>query len=343
MNAVNAILIEGHTLMSLIHPNFGQKSKQDGLDDADSVHKLTADQLTRLKLKIPPHLVKIIIIDEISNIPPYLIAALDSALRQLMECEEDFGGIPIIFVGDMNQTSPVRAISLTKATMMILENEETMYKMQNRFKPKNKREVALEKKLSRFKQTSPFYMGCKLFNKARWFKLTEQMRANETEKDHLELLTKMEKGIPLTIQDITQYQNLSVLDFEEDEEWWNAPVLVSTNRERISINSVRAKAFAQHYGEVVFRWLNESKKWAQKPKGENAWIEAVNNDDGFFEYFVPQAKGFVTDNICTELHIANGTSIQLHSITPVSKNVQTVFQTGNGWLGGKFSFQDILQ
>lgn len=48
-----------------------------------------------------------LIIDEISMVSPNLIDVIDKILRQARECDLPFGGVPVLFVGDLFQLPPV--------------------------------------------------------------------------------------------------------------------------------------------------------------------------------------------------------------------------------------------
>ncbi len=49
----------------------------------------------------------VLIIDEVSMIPPNLIDCMDKSMRKTRDCDEPFGGVPVVFVGDLFQLPPV--------------------------------------------------------------------------------------------------------------------------------------------------------------------------------------------------------------------------------------------
>ena len=42
-------------------------------------------------------------------------------------------------------------------------------------------------------------------------------------------------------------------------------------------------------------------------------------DPGFYEYFVPEAKGFITTNLNKGINLVNGRAVEYHSIIPLDK------------------------
>jgi hypothetical protein len=58
--------------------------------------------------------------------------------------------------------------------------------------------------------------------------------------------------------------------------------------------------------------------WEQAPDGEH--VDQCQQDDPcFWEYFVPNADAFLTDNLNKALKMANGTNCRYHSIVLSSK------------------------
>jgi hypothetical protein len=68
-------------------------------------------------------------------------------------------------------------------------------------------------------------------------------------------LTKLSHGQTIAISDILRYKHLSKKDVEDHpEEWKFAPVLVSTNAERLNISRAKAKLWAIEHKTHVFKW-----------------------------------------------------------------------------------------
>jgi hypothetical protein len=77
----------------------------------------------------------------------------------------------------------------------------------------------------------------------------------------------------------------------------------------------KAKIFAAENGGHVFRWRNKQEKWWNRPLLVEERLQMVESDPCFWQYFVAGANAFLTNNINTNLGLANGTQVQLHSLT----------------------------
>lgn len=152
-------------------------------------------------------------------------------------------------------------------------------------------------------------------------KLTQQERAREADPQHMDLLNTMENGEPVELSDIQHYPVLSADDFNETnvDDWVMAPILVATNRERHNLIEPQCCRFAKAKNTHVIRWPAEHKQWEQKPRRPEHVEEAVK-DPCFFEYYIAGADGFLTDNLCKQRRMANGTAIRYHSLVPANRN-----------------------
>ena len=118
------------------------------------------------------------------------------------------------------------------------------------------------------------------------------------------------------MNDLRNYKALSKEDMKNDK-WKFAPILVSTNRERVDINEKQARNFAREKKTYVIRWQAEYKNWRGKPNPED---RVINEDPVFWQYFVSGAEGYITANVNTDISIANGTSCNYHSLSFASKD-----------------------
>ena len=139
----------------------------------------------------------------------------------------------------------------------------------------------------------------------QWFELTEQIRTQD--EVHTELVTHIYNGGIIDPDVIKQnYKIISRDDFKcSNSPWIDAPVIVPTNRERLSITDMAAHRFARAHNTVVIRWLSKQSEWIQKPEGQDA-VTAEYQDPVFWEYFIAGAKGFITENINKPLGLVNG-------------------------------------
>ena len=97
-----------------------------------------------------------------------------------------------------------------------------------------------------------------------------------------------------------------------DPEWKFAPILVTSNFERIIVNEKKSILFAKEKGEIVFRWKIECK--IVRGEGSIDDLDDVDDCPELFAYFVKGAPLIITKNINPNKNIANGTSGFYHSM-----------------------------
>lgn len=110
-NAINAIAIHGRTTSSLL--KFNAK-------DSHAHEPLKAHELEEFKrLTKFDRNVGLIVVEEVSNQAPWHLAKLSMACKQAMNNhDKPFGGLPILYIGDLRQLDPVKAgLSLTQKIM----------------------------------------------------------------------------------------------------------------------------------------------------------------------------------------------------------------------------------
>ena len=182
----------------------------------------------------------LLIIDEISNVR---VEKLDQLSRLFGAARERpgefFGGLSVLLVGDFNQKGPVGGVLGTKA---ILERFE---------KGKEIQSLVVD---SKYHRQSDFGGGCEILEQCKWIELTEAKRSDDDKQNAL--VDKMYEGKSILLDDLKIYKlwNKETLELDTHEErknWLEAPVIVKTNRERISVNFVRLKSFAEFHHTVV--------------------------------------------------------------------------------------------
>ena len=92
-----AFLINGVTL----HTAFALPVSQFG----GQMPELSADLANKIREKLFD--LKLLIIDEVSMVGSTLLSRVDTRLRQIMGKNQEFGGVSVILVGDLNQLPPV--------------------------------------------------------------------------------------------------------------------------------------------------------------------------------------------------------------------------------------------
>ena len=148
---------------------------------------------------------------------------------------------------------------------------------------------------SKYSPLSPIRQGLDLIRKFSWMAIHTQHRSIDPE--HTRFVSKLWKGEPMTVRDLMQYKTLCPNDLAGDRDWLEAPFLVSTNQERLTMLHIRAVAFAKAHATCVLRWRLDSTKWRGCPRDPECRRNA-QDDPSFFDYFVSGAPGFITANFC---------------------------------------------
>jgi hypothetical protein len=285
-----SLLYNGRTLHNLF--DLPTKRKQ-GISSNSKLQSLRADQLTKARYRFDNAC--LLIIDEMSMIDTTMLDHISTRLQQITECNDDFGGIPIILMGDMFQLPPAAG--------------ESMYK-------------TIFKKFTVESVLKPSQNGCLLFTSFTYYELTMQMRSKDL--NHSQLIYNM-RNIPdfkQVAQALLQHlQIMSRQDIINDHTWLDAPIIVTSNYERHVINMHQARAFALSRGLPVLIW--------KKPLVGNLPTMLTNEAlDILYDKRVELIGIFVQpapcnlreENINPTRGLANGTAAYLHSICFDEKN-----------------------
>jgi hypothetical protein len=253
--------------------------------------------------------VAIVLIDEISMVGPAMLGFVDQRLRQIMDNDLSFGGLGVILCGDFFQIEPV--LPPTTLVQAILAHAGL------RTKP-----------ISGMRGDTPTSRGAALFADFQCHELVQQMRV-AADDEHAALLAALRTyapGRPVT-QAIVDYLTARVLtaeDVRRNPAWITAPVIVTSNAERLMFNQELAVRAAVLAGLPVIRWYY--------PHGEDAELDAAlavgggdydSDGDGDARVrapelaflFVAGAPAFLGYNANPGKGLANGTPVTLHSIT----------------------------
>jgi len=166
--------------------------------------------------------------------------------------------------------------------------------------------------------------GVLLFERAKYIKLTEQHRSKDP--DHTALLKKMSIDGSLHPRHLKKYKSLSKEDMTDDGEFSFATMVVTGNAERHELNALQAKRWASKYNTKVVRWLRriDFDNWKGRPIRSEHQRLAMENDC-FHEMFVPGAAGYITENINTDIGLANGVEIKYHSLSFGTEEEDNIF------------------
>ena len=302
---VAAMNIKGSTLHKIFKiscvEGINNKSDLKDQDLIDLQNRLQAESLF------------MIIIDEISNVPPHLLQRVNRRLQSIRQCNKPFGGLAVLLVGDFLQKKPPGSLPLVHGLMHMTVYEDIKEKKNNSaFSHHDHFPYTKQKKTQGIAdQTSNTYLGLKLFERFQLFTLKEQQRASD-DNEHITLLDKMSKpNCKVTVEDLSIYAKLTKTDVDND--FQNACYIVATNRERHNISFHMAQRYALKHKYPIIRWRLNIKWWMNRPS-INEELDLLDKDPIFYDHFIKGIESYCTENINTNLMIGNGTKVKLHSL-----------------------------
>jgi len=340
-NGIAAVNIDGTTLCRLLGID---KYTPTETDFAKAHSTIKGDQLMAIKNELDSDKLVLFIVDEVSTLDAVMIAMIDARLQRVMGNNRQFGGIAMLLCGDFNQLGAVKKMFLLDDMIGWAEYQKHSVSQidakkagATQVKPKKKRKRAQvqpvsaktmlrlsmersrklagkkDKKINtslyaRYSVRGLVHHGCKLFSQFERYHLPEQHRAEDPV--HMKFVKKLANGRQITWKDLLPYKSLQEADTSK-KEWTFAPVLVSSNRERMEIVRVKAALFAKLHRTYVFKWRNKLTGWKNKPP-DSSYLFTENAM--LWQYFVPQAEAFLTKNINPSIGLANGTPVVCHSL-----------------------------
>ena len=303
---VAAMNISGSTLHKTFKIPFGEGT--------NSKRALTEQTLIDTRRSINAENICMVIIDEISNVPPHFLQRVDSRLKQIMNCFTlPFGGLSMLLVGDFLQKEPPGATSLVKGLMhLVVHRDIRERKNDSPFTPSKNFPYTKSQMIGLTDISSNTNIGLHLFEKFQLFTLAEQQRASADQK-HTAFLHKLSQNdTVVTSDDFKIYKILTTTDMRQ--KFSNATFIVSTNRERENIAFEMAQSFAVRNKRPLIRWRLEIRSWLNRPPftQRNSLIDI---DPIFYDHFVQGIEGYLTDNINISLMIGNGSKVKYHSLS----------------------------
>ena len=326
-NNINAIHIQGNTSASTF-PFHSSKTCASELYEMKPHELEKFMDITGIQRGIEGG-TQLLLFDEISNYAPFHIAQLDYGCRQATGIEDrPFGGLKVIFAGDLFQLGPVRAgLGLCDALLELSKRDHLRmvrdYNALQRYK-KNKIDV-IKPDDERFHPRHPFSEGASVFSEAKWFHLNEQTRAID-DPVHTKTVENLGTGGSLALSDLDIYQRLSQEDVKE-EKWLRAPMITATNHERLLLTHKRSIELGKFLGKKVIRWRSN----VIQSNSKTAHLET--NDPAYFEYFLQSADAYLTANIHRKLGLVNALKVRMHSVVPADQFDKELLQKAeNGTL-----------
>ena len=215
---------------------------------------------------------------------PIMLYHINFRLRQIRGSNTDFGGLPVLLFGDFFQLPPVLATAFYNAD-------------------------------SSTKQTiaTPFDFGCALIAKFKMLTLKQQMRSKDpAHTARINRMRQTDTDDPVNADLISTFQVLSEDDKVTDPSWKTARVVVSSNDERYSLNTLIVKNYAIEKGVPVLTWIKDiSNKHKFDPDVCTILYESNPQLHGFF---VQGAPGILLENLNATSGLANGTPAILDSL-----------------------------
>jgi len=181
---------------------------------------------------------------------------------------------------------------------------------------------------------SPYSTGVNAFAEFQLLELKEQVRAAADPVQMETLLKLRDFTAPEHIDDeliksLTE-RMLCSEDFlqpappdDPNDTWSNAPVCVTSNKERTSLTPVLAQQLAKNRGVPLITWRkNCTGSIIQQTKAKEEIFEQTgimedlySLDSGLVYLFVKGAPAYITENVNPGLGLANGTLVYLHSLS----------------------------
>ena len=125
---------------------------------------------------------------------------------------------------------------------------------------------------------------------------------------------------PIT-SNVTTYLEERVLkryDYSSDESWLEAPIIVTSNRERGVINMEQAQRWGRKHGVPVVVWYypfdyGSNASHLTTNSKIKAWL--YKNEPDLRGVFVQGASAYLTQNINPRMAVSNGTKVMYHSLS----------------------------
>ncbi len=234
---------------------------------------------------------RILILDEISFVSAKSLYEIHRRLCEIFtpgDYSIAFGGIALVAMGDFYQLAPVMAEDLVSDTYARARKNHDL-----QLPAEDDRERGLE-----------------LWLQFRKIEFVAQNRS--TDANHTAFLNHMrahpDEPIGEEQLDILRKKILTRDDFERDAELYDAPIIVTNNKLRETLNLHMAKEFGKRKGVPVLRWrIKITGSGARACTMEELELIA-RHFDCLFAIFVQDGPCYLTNNINPAKGLANGTA-----------------------------------
>ena len=319
-NGIAAFMIDGTTLCNTLGlpANIPFNFKKTEIDH---------NKILKLRNLLQAKRLCLFIVDEISTIDTPIVAMIDKRLQTICQNKLRFGGVAMLFVGDFNQLGPVKKTTIP--TDMIEWAKHQHHKKQSKRKyqttctQSKQTETASPKKIkpknislsnSRYELHTLAHHGCKLLSQVHRVHLTTQHRSVDLQ--HSTFVKNLSKGHQIHLEDIKRYKRLERNDIlKNPKEWSYATILAGQNIERMNFTELQGVRFSTEFHGYVIRWENHRTNTTRIPHVAHLPLTAQQKKKSFFwQYFVPNAKAFLSKTTNANLGLVNGSAVVCHSI-----------------------------
>jgi len=313
---------QGNTLHKVLE--FGMSSGSHGHDDGDdrdlsdsrkkmntALQPLNFDRRALMEKRFEGS--DVFLIDEVSMVNPILLGHVNQRLCELSGNAEPFGGKCVLICGDFFQLPPtVPKTPLFKVALL----RAIQARLQGDTSPQGIRAMRGFEKCQ-YAIGTPGDVGGSLFDRFRLVPFAVQKRAegDPVQKRNVEQLRDVSVEFPVTAEVINSMRVLTAEDVAEDPGWTEAPIVVTSNHERVELNYVQAKRYAARHGLPFFSWRVEPSKRMAKKLTATEWEAGYAGNREMHGYFVKGAPAYLTYNISTARGLSNGTFVHMHSLT----------------------------
>jgi hypothetical protein len=272
---------ESVTYQHLLKMN-GKRGRGNGAMNTGTLRQLQQHDLKGLR---------ILILDEISFVSATSLYEIHCRLCEIFTPGDQsiaFGGIAIVVMGDFFQLAPIYSDDLVSE----------MY-------ARARKNFNLE-----LPGIDDHERGLELFLQFRKIEFVAQNRS--TDPDHTAFLNHMranpDEPIGAAQIEILRKKILTRDDFEQDPELFDAPIIVTNNKLRESLNLHMAKEFGKRHGVPVLRWRVKVTGKSARACTEEELEMIAGHFDCLFALFVLGGPCYLTNNINPAKGLANGTA-----------------------------------
>lgn len=280
-----------------IHSFMGFSVDKADIDSKFGLQAFSPEMMILKKDLLPDH--PIFVIDEMSMIRPIGLYHISERLKEFGDKTKDFGGFPIVFLGDPFQLGPNAPPGLVSALY------DYLHKSKKTFHP-------LE------------VQALDLFMTLQMFDFKTQMRCDDPVHNlFLDALRDLTGNGPILTSAMIRslYERILKPEDMANPDIAFAPNIVNNNEQRHLIIYMKVMLYGKYYQKPIFRW---AKKVSKTKKGDHlsstmCAAMRASNEEMLYDYFCEGASAMINDNLNSEKGVSNGTIGKLKSLTYIER------------------------